>query len=162
MLHLHCLVWLRGVFHISKLRNQLRSDPAYTTRMIQFIDRIIKCSIVPARRSDGPKLDAPLASLNETDQEFAQRLEDDSNAVASKCQLHSSSHNATCFEYGAAATGQCRFDFPRPCNDQTKMTEQGNIEVFRNGVQPLPPLLGVSQQKSLKPPTPTPTLLRRS
>ena len=34
MLHLHCLVWLRGVFHISKLRNQLRSDPAYTTRMI--------------------------------------------------------------------------------------------------------------------------------
>ena len=58
----------------------------------------------------------------------------DSNPVASKCQLHSSSHNATFFKYGAAAIGQCRFDFPRSCNDQTKMTEQGNIEVFRNVV----------------------------
>lgn len=55
-----------------------------------------------------PAIDAPLASLSETDARFAEILENDSNAVALKKQLHSSSHNATCFKYDAGATGQCR------------------------------------------------------
>ncbi len=29
LLHLHCLVWLRGAFHLSEIRNQLCSDPVY-------------------------------------------------------------------------------------------------------------------------------------
>lgn len=43
MLHLHCLVWLKGAFHLSKLRQRLLSDPEYTDRVVEFIDQIIKC-----------------------------------------------------------------------------------------------------------------------
>lgn len=54
--------------------------------------------------------------------------------MAKRFHMHSSTHNATCYKYGAAATGQFRFDFPRPMNEQTKITAQGNIEIFRNNV----------------------------
>lgn len=74
---------------------------------------------------------APLASLNEND--FAQKLDKDSNAVASNCQMHAISHIAN-FEYGAAATGTCRFDFPRSRVDSTAVTEHEGIEIYQNNV----------------------------
>lgn len=113
MLHLHCLVRLKGAFHLTNLRHRLLSDPEYANRMVEFIDRIIKCSIVQGEATQ-PNPDAPSAYMDETDTEFAQRLADDSNTVAAKRQMHSISHNATCFKYGAAGTGKCRFKFPHP------------------------------------------------
>ncbi len=61
-------------------------------------------------------------------------MEQDSNAVAAKSQLHSSTHNATCFKYGAAETGQCRFNFPRSQIAQITVSDQGTIDIKRNNV----------------------------
>lgn len=114
MLHLHCLVWLRGAFHFSDIRERLQSDPEYAACMVRFIDKIIRCSIDSEQNSEAPKNEGPSASSKETDREFDIKLHNDSNVVAAKIQMHLSSHNTTCFKYGAAATGKCRFDFPRP------------------------------------------------
>ena len=59
--------------------------------------------------SDSSKISqkAPLANLDKTDKEFALKLYKDSNIVASKTQIHSSSHNATWFEYRATITRKC-------------------------------------------------------
>ncbi len=145
MLYLHCLVWLRGAFYLADLRNRLQSDPQYATDMLQFIDTIIFCSLADQSLSQNieqevPAADvlspvgheAPSASLDEIDAEFALALYRDSNAVASKTQVYSSLHNATCFKYGAAVGGQCRFDFSRPCIDKTRVTELGSIKISRN------------------------------
>lgn len=46
--------------------------------------------------------------------------------------MHLSTHNTTCYKYGAIAIGQYRFDSLCSINKQTKITAQSNIEVFRN------------------------------
>ena len=104
ILHLHCLVWLRGAFHLLKIRNQLCSDPEYAARMANFTDNIIRCSLDSAVQPETLSREAPSASLDETNNDFGQKLDQDSNAIAAKFQLHSSTHNAKCFKYGAAVT----------------------------------------------------------
>lgn len=99
--------------------------------MVKYIDHIIKCSILPVERTGPVNTNAPLASLNEND--FAQKLDKDSNAVASNCQMRAISHIAN-FEYGAAATGTCRFDFPRSRVGSTAVTEHEGIEIYQNNV----------------------------
>ena len=132
MLHLHCLVWLKGFYHLAALRKQLFSEPGFKHRMASYLDNIVKCSIQPIDPISAGSLEAPPAALEQTDTEFAAKLAADSNAVAAKCQMHSMSHNATCFKYGAAATGKCRFNFPRPMVEHTNISELGAIEVCRN------------------------------
>lgn len=117
MLHLYCLVWLRDVFHISKLRDRLQTDSEYAARVVEFVNCIIRYSIVLEDKTRVPKFEAPSASLDEWDSSFALKLDVDSNAMAMRYQMYSSIHNATCYKYGAAATGQCRFDFPCPKNE---------------------------------------------
>ncbi len=134
ILHLHCLVWLCDAFYITQLREQLQADSEYTAHVVEFLDRIIKCSIIPEDEAHAPQSDAPSAFLDDSNSSFVLKLDVDTNVVVRKCQMHLSTHNATCYQYSAAATGQCRFDFPCPTNDQTKITPQGNIEVFRNNV----------------------------
>lgn len=75
--------------------------------MIAFIDHIIKCSIDAAAREHKIMMEVPSASLHKSDSKFAFKLHQDSNAVASKYQMHSKTHNATCFKYGTKTTGQC-------------------------------------------------------
>lgn len=133
MLHLHCLVWLSGAFHLSKIREQLQTDDKYAADMVQFVDRIIWCSISEGNPDDINN-EPPSALLPETDREFMAKLEQDSNNIAAKTQLHSSFHNATCYKYGAAASKQCRFDFPRPRINETTITKQGTIDIYRNNV----------------------------
>ncbi len=91
-------------------------------------------SIIPEDEAYAPQSDAPSASFDNSDSSFVLKLDVDSNIIAKKCQIYLSTHNATCYKYSAATTGQCRFDFPCPTNDQTKITRQGNIEVFKNNV----------------------------
>ena len=74
--------------------------------MITFIDHIIKYSIDAAAEQHKIMMEAPSASLHESNSEFAFKLHQDSNAVASKYQMHSKTHNATCFKYGTKTTGQ--------------------------------------------------------
>ncbi len=148
MLHLHCLVGLHGAFHLADLGSHLQSDPQYATDILQFIDTIISYSLadklssenieqkIPAADVLSPEYigyEAPSASLDKTDTEFALALYKDSNAVASKTQVHSSSHmNATYFKYGAAVSRKYRFDFPHSCIDKTRVTGLGFIEISRN------------------------------
>lgn len=132
MLHLHCLIWLKGIFHLATLRQRLLSDPEYSHRIAQYLDHIIRCSIISDKTHTTCNLQAPSAFLDKLDTELAEKLAADSNAVASKCQMHSTSHNATCFKYGAAATGKCRFNFPRPFVDHTHVTNLGDIEIRCN------------------------------
>ncbi len=47
MLHLHCLVWFHGSFYITELCKQLQVDSKYTTCIVEFIDCIIRCFIIP-------------------------------------------------------------------------------------------------------------------
>ncbi len=112
----------------------MQADSEYAACVVEFIDHIIKCFIIPEDEGHLPQSDAPSASLDNSDSSFVLKLDVDSNAVVKKCQMHSSTYNATCYKYSAAAIDQCRFDFPRPTNDQTRITPQGNIEVFRNNV----------------------------
>ncbi len=44
ILHLHCLVWLRGVSHLATLRSQIQSNVEFRQRLFSFLEHIIKCS----------------------------------------------------------------------------------------------------------------------
>ncbi len=134
MLHLHCLVWLCGTFHITQLREQLQADSEYAACIVEFIDCIIRCSIILEDEAHVPQSDALSAYHDDSDSSFVLKLDVDSNVVVRKYQIHLSTHNAICYKYDAAATDQYRFDFPCLTNDQTRITPQGNIEVFRNNL----------------------------
>ncbi len=75
---------------------------------------------------------ALLTSLDKTDAEFALALYKDSNAVASKTQVHSSLHNTTSFKYRVPISKKCRFNLSRPCIIKTRMTGLDFIEISRN------------------------------
>lgn len=96
MLHLHCLVWLRSAFYISQLRDQLQADSEYASRVVVFINHIIRCFIKPEDEAKTPQPNAPSASHNESDSSFALKLDANSNVMAKKFQMHSSTHNVTC------------------------------------------------------------------
>lgn len=83
--------------------------------MLQLINTIISYSLADKSLSENIKQKAPTAnvlsskyishetasaSLNKTDTEFALALYKDSNIIAFKTQVYSSSYNATCFKYG--------------------------------------------------------------
>ena len=132
MLRLHCLIWLKRFYYLATFQRQLVSEPQYKRQMVEYLDHIVNCSI----QSDGLMLDisseAPPADLAETNQQFNNKLAADSNAVAAKCQMHSTTHNATCFKYGAATTKKFRFNFPRPIVERTHISDLGVIEICRN------------------------------
>ncbi|KAH6664042.1 hypothetical protein B0J14DRAFT_569991 [Halenospora varia] len=84
-----------------------KSIPALTrlldkARMIRYLESIIVQSLdldIDSRTNVEPEVMPPSTKVPETDDEFHVRLFTDSYAVASKKQLHSSNHNATCFKY---------------------------------------------------------------
>ncbi len=76
----------------------------------------------------GPSaLAAPDASV------FASQLKDNANLVASQVQMHSRTHNATCFKYGHNIT-QCRFNFLRPIIPDSYIDNVGSIFLQKNNV----------------------------
>ncbi len=146
ILHLYFLVWLRGAFYLTDLHSHLQSDLQYATNMLQFIDTIISFSLVDKSLFENIKHEVPVAdvlssvnisheapstNLDQTDAEFALALYKNSNAIASKTQVHSSLHNATCFKYGAAVSEKCRFNFSCPCIDKTRVMGLSSIEILR-------------------------------
>ncbi len=44
MLHLHCLMWLKGVLHLAILQTQLQSNDKFCQNLFLFLKHIIKCS----------------------------------------------------------------------------------------------------------------------
>jgi hypothetical protein len=137
MLHLHALVWLTGNLAFSDLRDRLLRDSAFATRMIRYLDTVIKQSIdldIDDHNQIGLPNMPPSASNLETDDEFHVRLSADSNAVACEKQIHSARHNATCFKYRQRGLGKdtCRFGMPRDLLSASKVDELGVIHLARN------------------------------
>lgn len=135
MLHLHCLVWLAGNLEFINLKDRLQNDPIFATRMIRYLDSIIKCSVDLAAENleaQRAQLQPPSAKDPETDEAFISRLHCDSNAVASKRQMHSKNHNRTCFKYAKNGPRECRFLFPRKLVTSTHVDNHGVIQLERN------------------------------
>lgn len=82
----------------------MQANFKYTACVIEFINCIIKCSIIPEDEAKTPQYNIPSTLLNELDLSFIQKLDVNLNAVARKCQMHSSTHKTTCYKYGAIAT----------------------------------------------------------
>lgn len=75
----------------------------------------------------------PSAAAADQSSVFATRLDHDANLVASRVQMHSQTHNATCFKYGRNKT-QCQFNFPRPIIPDSYIDKKGSIFLRRNNV----------------------------
>jgi hypothetical protein len=135
MLHLHGLIWLLGNLEFPNLRERLQSDPDFADDMINYLNSIIKCSIdLAIENLDelGARLQAPSANGPEGDKEFMHQLHCDSNAVASKRQMHSRKHNQTCFKYAKNGNRECRFLFPRKLVATTHVDSYGVVQLERN------------------------------
>jgi hypothetical protein len=137
MLHLHALVWLTGNLEFSTLRDRVLRDGAFASRMIRYVESIIVQSLdldVDSRTIVEPEVMPPSTKVRETDDEFHVRLSADNYAVASKKQLHSSNHNATCFKYSQKGRGSetCRFGMPRDLLPNSEVDEFGVIHLARN------------------------------
>lgn len=46
MFYLYYLDWLCGAFYLLKIHNQLCLDPVYAAEIVEFIENIIRCSLV--------------------------------------------------------------------------------------------------------------------
>ena len=75
------------------------------------------------------------ARESEIDVAFGSRLLEDANTVASRRQMHSEAHNPTCFKYAKGGSRHCRFNFPRPLVEETRVNSHGgsNCSVTANG-----------------------------
>jgi hypothetical protein len=137
MLHLHALVWLTGNLAFSTLRDRVLRDKAFASRMIRYLESVIVQSLdldVDSNTNVEPGVMPPSTKVPETDDEFHVRLSNDSYAVASKKQVHSSNHNATCFKYSQKGRGSetCRFGMPRDLVPDSEVDEFGVIHLARN------------------------------
>ncbi len=112
MLHLYCLVWLRGVSHLATLRSQIQSNVEFRQRLLLFLEHLIKCSAFENPHTQTLDQVGPDANDPMTTPQFADLLRSDSEAVAQKVQMHSPSHNPTCYKYNTRDSRVCRFDFP--------------------------------------------------
>ena len=115
MLHLHCLIWLVGNLDFFDLRGKLLNDPEFARQMIDYLESIIS-EHIDAYETDERSDPMSFSSTQdfETDEAYVDALQRYGNEVASKRQMHSESHNSTCFKYSKKGTRECRFYFPRP------------------------------------------------
>ncbi len=81
ILHLHYLVWLKGVSHLATLRTQLQSNNEFRQKLLSFLEHIIKCSA--SQNPHLKTLDQACPNANDliTIPEFADLLRSDSEAV---------------------------------------------------------------------------------
>jgi hypothetical protein len=103
--------------------------------MIRYLESIIKCSVNLAaddlndqRQNPAP----PSAKDTESDSSFITSLLSDANAIASKRQIHATSHTRTCFKYSNNRTHECRFLFPRDLIAQSHVNGHGVVHLERN------------------------------
>lgn len=62
------------------------------------------------------------AGSEQSDEEFTQLLEADSNFVASQFNKHREGHDPTCFKYSKTSPPKCRFLFPRQTRAESRRT----------------------------------------
>ncbi len=134
MLRLHYLVWLKGVSHLATLRTQLQSNDEFLQKLLSFLEHIIKCSA--SQNPHLQTLDQACPNANDliTTPEFADLLRLDSEAVAQKVQMHSPSHNPTCYKYNTRESKVCRFDFPLSSLPNSQIDINRTIRLKRDNV----------------------------
>jgi hypothetical protein len=135
MLHLHCLIWLEGNIGFQNLRQRLQEDADFAARMVRYLESIIKCSVNLAAddlEDQRENLAPPSAKEAESDGSFMTSLLSDANAIASKRQMHASSHTRTCFKYSNNRSHECRFLFPRELVAQSHIDGHGVVHLERN------------------------------
>lgn len=89
MLHLHCLVWLKGASHLATLRSQIQGNHEFCQKLLSFLEHDIKCSACPDHHPETLHHTCPDANDPMTTSEFAILLKQDSESVARKVQMHS-------------------------------------------------------------------------
>ena len=117
MLHLHSMIWLSGNLEFFSLRDRLQSDPVFADKMIRYVSSIIKCT-VDAFTGDGDGDSVALRPENPKPTPLS--------------EAGSEAHNPTCFKYAKGGSQQCRFNFPRPLVEETRVNSHGVIELRRN------------------------------
>jgi Helitron helicase-like domain at N-terminus len=101
MLHLHCLIWLKGNFTFEELRSRVLNDADFAERLISFLESIITNTVENAlENTDLLFQEVPSPLPEQSPAEFYNQLVTDGHTIANKTQRHSQSHNATCFKYG--------------------------------------------------------------
>lgn len=114
MLHLYCLFWLRKVTYLATIRFQIQDNHEFLQKLLAFLEHVIKYSISSYPHPKTLHQICPDANSPMTASKCATLFKEDSKSVARKVQMHSPSHNPTCFKYNTCKTRVCRFDFPRP------------------------------------------------
>lgn len=99
MLHLHCLIWLRGAYHITALRDRLQAEPQYADKIIDFIDCIIKCSIGENEEEDFREIAAVLQEVIGSCQKSIKCIEEKVENVIPTI-VGTSSSSLACYQLG--------------------------------------------------------------
>ncbi len=135
MLHLHCLVWLKGMSSFSDLRRKIVDEDGFKAWLLSFLDQVIRCELTPVNTDKVLPEVGPSAAIAGEDEasSFISRLKDNANLVASRVQMYSRNHNATCFKYGRNKT-QCRFNFSRPIIPDFYIDNKVSIFLRQNNV----------------------------
>src|SRR5436305_4761067 len=96
-LHLHCLIWIAGNVGIRNLQERIASDDEFAASIIRYMEDVIKQSLNAVDEADlsGPPLLE--RTINPDSDEFEHDLENDSNLVARRFNMHK--HTATCRKY---------------------------------------------------------------
>jgi hypothetical protein len=131
MLHLHALLWAKGNLGFTKIRDRVLNDSDFAERMINFLESVIMQSVQSVQHDTNlpPRVDT-FSTIDDSDDSFHAKLTADSNAVASKVQIHSSSHSSTCFKYGRK--NSCRFNMPRKLVPTSYVDKYGVIHIARH------------------------------
>jgi hypothetical protein len=115
------------------LETKLLADSDFARQMIEYLDCVISESIeLP---DGGPEISRQISRPStrdfEDDAAYENALRKYGNAVASKRQIHSRSHNSTCFK-NKARKRECRFGFPRPTVQKSIIDELGVAHLRRD------------------------------
>ena len=147
MLYLHCLIWLVGNLDFFDLRGKLLNDPEFARQMIDYLESIIS-EHIDAYETDERSDPMSFSSTQdfETDEAYVDALQRYGNEVASKRQMHSESHNSTCFKYSKKGIRECRFYFPRPIVETSHIDELGVAHLRRDNewVNPFNPWIAAT------------------
>ncbi len=86
MLHLHCLVWLKGMSSFSDLRRKIVDKNGFKARLFSFLDQVIRCELTLVDIDKILPVIGPSAATAGEDEasSFTLRLKDNANLIASR------------------------------------------------------------------------------
>lgn len=114
LLHLYCLVWLKGASHLPTLRTKIQSNKDFCMRLLAFLEHIIKYFTNNDTLFNALYHTYPDAREANTIEDFTARLKKNSKVVAKKVQMHFPIYNPTCYKYNTSQSKVCRFNCLRP------------------------------------------------